>query len=978
MHYFVLFLFSLSAFFTRPIQLHAQVNPSDSLAVLALYNATNGPYTRLDWDLNSPVSFWCGVILTDDGQYVEGIDLSNDHGYCINSISPDPEGYPLPRLKGVLPSELGNLVHLKSLDMRSNRMEGSIPESFSSLTELTHIDLSLNRLTGTIPDFWSPFTQLQYVNLQHNEFSGTIPLSLCYSNSLLDLNLSHNKLDGDLPLELIHLYPNAEIDLSYNMFSGCIPEIFQIFCNADLSLAQNRLLPNEGSNFCSNLPQIGAECFDYNIFSDADTINANCECRGVVNIDSIRRITAPTLINGGNGLYAYSFEIAGGDGNYIVNNGQAVGNIITTGFVACGSDMNVTIEDGQGILYEEIFNLPCEDVNCNYNLNYSYTANNPGSESLFSFSIGNAGLDELSITISNVTGEIYSGMVSPSELNSIPLETTGYLNVTLTNTDLQCAHSYFIPSVMAGNSNTTGVYSSNETIVVCGKFIDYLDIDQYFDIEYAYFYGIGEDQNGIQIYFFSTNGLALYPEEVVFDSNWGLVDYNRFYYLYIVMESSMMGGPWQSDTHIQPILFLPPAHFPCDDGIASNGDDVMDTECNCVPRSSLECPEMGAQVGDACEDGLICTTNTMILEDCTCGGGTLIDEDNNGLCDYDSLDDCGPYQVGSPCDDHNAGTINTVTQSDCSCEGGDILDEDNDGVADSDPTDNCWGLNTGSPCNDNHDYTASDVINENCECEGIIAPNYCIEISAYIGYSCDDGDPCTQAIAQPDCTCAGTIIDFDGDGICNYYDTCDNLSGQIGDSCNDGDACTINDMISPDCICIGMLQDSDNDGVCDASDDCPDLEGVTGDSCNDGDACTINDMISPDCICIGMLQDSDNDGVCDASDDCDVVTGLVGDYCDDNNPNTNWSVLDENCICTSSTSVESIIVDLIFYPNPADEWLWIGEANSYTMLYDVSGKEVMLLYMGINDITALKSGIYLLKWTSADRKIHRVEKLVVY
>ena len=45
---------------------------SDSLALIALYNATDGPNWAITWDLSQPVATWYGV----------GIDFTG----CINSL----------------------------------------------------------------------------------------------------------------------------------------------------------------------------------------------------------------------------------------------------------------------------------------------------------------------------------------------------------------------------------------------------------------------------------------------------------------------------------------------------------------------------------------------------------------------------------------------------------------------------------------------------------------------------------------------------------------------------------------------------------------------------------------------------------------------------------------------------------------------------------------------------------------------------
>jgi hypothetical protein len=44
---------------------------------------------------------------------------------------------------------------------------------------------------------------------------------------------------------------------------------------------------------------------------------------------------------------------------------------------------------------------------------------------------------------------------------------------------------------------------------------------------------------------------------------------------------------------------------------------------------------------------------------------------------------------------------------------------------------------------------------------------------AHPGTACDDGDECTEGdVLTADCTCAGTVLDMDGDGDCDAIDPC--------------------------------------------------------------------------------------------------------------------------------------------------------------------------------------------------------------
>gem|GEM_PF-3199967 len=178
------------------------------------------------------------------------------------------------------------------------------------------------------------------------------------------------------------------------------------------------------------------------------------------------------------------------------------------------------------------------------------------------------------------------------------------------------------------------------------------------------------------------------------------------------------------------------------------------------------------------------------------------------------------------------------------------------------------------------------------------------------GGSCDDGDSCTINDTWNGCDCSGTLMDSDGDGICNSQDACPNLDNSlIGGSCNDGNSCTINDVWTSACNCAGTpTSDSDNDGVCNADDACPGKnDNLVGAACNDGDPCTTNDKYNNNCKCVGTPgQDADNDGVCDTNDACpNFDDNLIGNSCNDGDACTRNDVWTSSCNCIGTPLQDS-------------------------------------------------------------------------
>src|SRR6478609_8853326 len=101
---------------SKSITVYAQaVNKQDSLALVDLYNSTNGPgwYTKTNWLTRHPVETWYGITVT--GTSVTKIVLS------INSLS------------GSIPASIGNLVRLTGLSLYGNQLSGPVPSSLGNL-----------------------------------------------------------------------------------------------------------------------------------------------------------------------------------------------------------------------------------------------------------------------------------------------------------------------------------------------------------------------------------------------------------------------------------------------------------------------------------------------------------------------------------------------------------------------------------------------------------------------------------------------------------------------------------------------------------------------------------------------------------------------------------------------------------------------------------------------------------------------------
>jgi PKD repeat protein len=202
----------------------------DSLALVALYNSTNGPGWTLhhNW-LTGKIATWFGVTMS--GCRVQGLDLDSNN------------------LTGTLPPEIGNLTALASLDLRYNNLSGTIPAELGNLQACKYLYLTHNGLTGPIPSQVGQLLNLVEMDINRCQLEGAIPPEIGHLTQLEILDLSSNNLEGEIPVEMCSLPKLREIRLHYNHMSGPIPkEINGLVSLENLTLFNNSFsgpLPEE-------------------------------------------------------------------------------------------------------------------------------------------------------------------------------------------------------------------------------------------------------------------------------------------------------------------------------------------------------------------------------------------------------------------------------------------------------------------------------------------------------------------------------------------------------------------------------------------------------------------------------------------------------------------------------------------------------------------------------------------------------------
>ncbi|HRH50006.1 MAG TPA: T9SS type A sorting domain-containing protein [Panacibacter sp.] len=196
-------------------------NQQDSLALVDLYNSTNGPgwQNNRNW-LTGRLGTWFGVGLKN-GRVAELI-LDNN------------------KLKGTIPPSIGNLEKLWRIVFSNNQLSGTIPDTLGSIKSLVILDLQGNDLSGAIPPELGNPKDLEYLYLSRNNLTGTIPAELARAKGLEYLHLDSNQLTGTIPPEFGKLKKLAHLILSDNQFTGILPAGLEKAPMTELYLGYNQ------------------------------------------------------------------------------------------------------------------------------------------------------------------------------------------------------------------------------------------------------------------------------------------------------------------------------------------------------------------------------------------------------------------------------------------------------------------------------------------------------------------------------------------------------------------------------------------------------------------------------------------------------------------------------------------------------------------------------------------------------------------
>jgi hypothetical protein len=227
---------------------------TDSLALVALYNATGGPNwtNNTNW-LSASIGTWWGVTLQNNR--VTRIDLKENNligtiGNYIGNLNKlkylNIQGeFREENLSGIIPDSIVNLVELEYLNISDNNFSGNLPEKLWNLTKLQEFHSSRNyNITGTFPHGIEKLTELRSFFFHGPQLDGTFPEGIlnCERLEYLVLNYGWN---GPIPSDINRLSNLTYLSLSGNNINNVIPdEICDLHKLTYLELANTKLVGN--------------------------------------------------------------------------------------------------------------------------------------------------------------------------------------------------------------------------------------------------------------------------------------------------------------------------------------------------------------------------------------------------------------------------------------------------------------------------------------------------------------------------------------------------------------------------------------------------------------------------------------------------------------------------------------------------------------------------------------------------------------
>jgi hypothetical protein len=237
-----------SLLLVRPTRDTHQLNQVllEAYALAVLYYGGNGYLTYTDdqdaskrhewktstnWLRPTPVCHWYGIDCEDE------LDAGEDQRHQIVHLNMTHNN-----VKGALPKELMVLSDLRTIDFNNCGLTGTLPEALlEHMGQLEYLHLQQNSLTGILPTTVGKMTSLRSIQLYKNKFEGSLPEEMNSWTNLHVMALQQNKFNGKIPY-LAGLKQLEFLLLHENMLSMHVPfEIFRLLHLVEFNIGKNYL-----------------------------------------------------------------------------------------------------------------------------------------------------------------------------------------------------------------------------------------------------------------------------------------------------------------------------------------------------------------------------------------------------------------------------------------------------------------------------------------------------------------------------------------------------------------------------------------------------------------------------------------------------------------------------------------------------------------------------------------------------------------
>ena len=149
--------------------------------------------------------------------------------------------------KQPIPTLIGNMIGLTTLDLAFNSFTSTLPKSLFSLTNLVELRLNDNLLSGTLSSLIGQLVNLKILEIGYhaysaheyeeygavpqsaegsNALSGSLPTELCLLTNLRRLKVNNNQITGQLPSCMSQMTALRLLDVSFNNLQGKLPTFY--------------------------------------------------------------------------------------------------------------------------------------------------------------------------------------------------------------------------------------------------------------------------------------------------------------------------------------------------------------------------------------------------------------------------------------------------------------------------------------------------------------------------------------------------------------------------------------------------------------------------------------------------------------------------------------------------------------------------------------------------------------------------------